>query len=62
MDWASHRSLAFGLSDTLTADFCVEALEEAITRQGRREFVNNDQGGQFTSVLLNAWSDRQDSS
>ena len=34
MDWASRRILAFRLSNTLTADLCVEALEEAIGRYG----------------------------
>jgi putative transposase len=48
MDWASRRILAFRLSNTLTADFCVEALEEAITRNGVPEIVNTDQGSQFT--------------
>ena len=48
MDWASRRILAFRLSNTLTADFCVEALEEAIGRYGVPEIVNTDQGSQFT--------------
>ena len=48
MDWASRRILAFRLSNTMTADFCVEALEEAIGRHGAPEIVNTDQGSQFT--------------
>ena len=48
MDWASRRILATRLSNTLTADFCVEALEEAIVRHGTPEIVNTDQGSQFT--------------
>jgi putative transposase len=48
MDWASRRILAFRLSNTLTADFCVEALEEAIGRHGKPQIVNTDQGTQFT--------------
>jgi putative transposase len=48
MDWASRKILAHRLSNTLTADFCVEALEEAITRHGVPEIVNTDQGSQFT--------------
>ena len=48
MDWASRRILAFRLSNTLTADFSVEALEEAIARHGVPEIVNTDQGCQFT--------------
>jgi putative transposase len=50
MDWASRRILSFRLSNTLTADFCVEVLEEAMTRHGAPEIVNTDQGSQFTSL------------
>src|SRR3990172_1460744 len=35
MDWASRRVLAWRLSNTLTTDFCVEALEEAMARHGK---------------------------
>jgi putative transposase len=48
LDWATRRILAWRLSNTLTADFCVEALEEAITRYGTPEIMNTDQGSQFT--------------
>ncbi len=50
LDWATRRILAWRLSNTLTADFCVEALEEAITRYGTPEIMNTDQGSQFTST------------
>jgi putative transposase len=46
---ASRKVLAFRLSNTLTADFCVEALEEALTTFGAPEISNTDQGPQFTS-------------
>jgi putative transposase len=49
LDVASRKVLAFRLSNTLTADFCVEALEEAMTKFGRPEIFNTDQGSQFTS-------------
>lgn len=48
LDWASRRVLAWQLSNTLTADFCVEALETAIRCHGVPEIVNTDQGSQFT--------------
>jgi putative transposase len=44
MDWASRRVLAWRLSNTLTTDFCVEALEEAIEQYGTPDIVNTDQG------------------
>jgi len=49
MDWVSRTVLAWRLSNTLGADFCVEALEEALARYGRPEIFNTDQGSQFTS-------------
>ena len=49
MDWVSRAVLAWRLSNTLGADFCVEALEEALCRYGPPEIVNTDQGSQFTS-------------
>ena len=50
MDWASRRVLAWQTSNTLTADFCVEALHEALARHGTPEIFNTDQGSQFTSA------------
>jgi putative transposase len=49
MDWVSRAVLAWRLSNTLGADFCVEALEEALSRYARPEIFNTDQGSQFTS-------------
>lgn len=49
LDWSSRRVLAWQLSNTLTADFCVEALDEAMRRYGTPAIVNTDQGSQFTS-------------
>jgi putative transposase len=49
LDWASRRVLAWRLSNTLTTDFCLEAVREAITRYGRPKIFNTDQGCQFTS-------------
>jgi transposase InsO family protein len=49
MDWVSRAVLAWRLSNTLGAEFCVEALEEALSHYGRPEIFNTDQGSQFTS-------------
>ena len=48
VDWFSRRVLAWRLSITLDAAFCVEALEEALARHGKPEIFNTDQGSQFT--------------
>jgi putative transposase len=59
VDWFSRRVLAWRVSISMEAAFCVEALEEALARHGRPEIFNTDQGSQFTghdftSVLLKA--------
>lgn len=52
MDWATRHVLAWRLSNTMDAAFCVEALEDALTRYGRPEIFNTDQGSQFTSFAF----------
>ena len=52
VDWFSRRVLAWRLSITLEAAFCIEALEEALSRYGRPEIFNTDQGSQFTSTAF----------
>ena len=52
MDWASRKVLSWRLSNTLDADFCVAALEDALTRFGKPEIFNTDQGSQFTSDVF----------
>ena len=49
IDWYSRKVLSWRLSNTLTTDFCLDAVREAITRYGRPEIFNTDQGSQFTS-------------
>ena len=49
IDWYSRRVLAWRLSNTLTTDFCLDAVREAIHRHGCPEIFNTDQGCQFTS-------------
>jgi putative transposase len=48
MDWHSRYVLSWRLSNTLEADFCVDALEEALSSVVPGIF-NTDQGSQFTS-------------
>jgi putative transposase len=49
MDWASRKVLSWRVSNTMEADFCIEALEEALERFGKPEIFNTDQGSQFTA-------------
>jgi putative transposase len=50
MDWFSRRVLSWRLSITMEAEFCVEAVQEALAKHGRPEIFNTDQGVQFTSA------------
>jgi putative transposase len=49
IDWHSRAILSWRLSNTMTVDFCIEALEEALRHHGTPEVFNSDQGAQFTS-------------
>ncbi len=52
VDWFSRRVLAWRVSITMDAAFCIEALEEALAKYGKPEIFNTDQGSQFTSVAF----------
>ena len=49
IDWYSRCVLAWRLSTSLDAGFCIDALKEALERYGNPEIFNTDQGSQFTS-------------
>ena len=52
LDWFSRRVLAWRVSITLEAAFCVETLEEALAKHGKPEVFNTDQGSQFTGAAF----------
>lgn len=52
LDWATRRVLAWRLSNTMTVDFCLDALEAAIREYGCPGILNTDQGSQFTSTAF----------
>jgi putative transposase len=59
VDWATRRVLAHRVSITMEAEFCVEAVKEALSKHCKPEIFNTDQGSQFTGadftgVLLDA--------
>ena len=49
VDWFSRRVLAWKLSITMETSFCIEVLDEAISKNEKPEIFNTDQGSQFTS-------------
>jgi len=48
IDVSSRKVMSWRVSNTMTPDFCVEALQEALARHGKPEIFNTDQGSQFT--------------
>ena len=52
IDWASRMVLSWRLSNTLDSSFCVEVLEEAISKYGCPDIFNTDQGSQFSSEVF----------
>jgi putative transposase len=52
LDWFSRRVLAWRLSITMEASFCVETLQDALAKHGKPEIFNTDQGSQFTGTAF----------
>jgi putative transposase len=52
LDWFSRRVLSWRLSVTMEAAFCVETLEDALSRHGKPDIFNTDQGSQFTGAAF----------
>jgi len=52
VDWFTRRVLAWRLSITMDTSFCIEALEEALSKNEKPEIFNTDQGSQFTSEVF----------
>ena len=52
MDWAMRKVLSWRLSNSMDAEFCIQALEQAMARYRPPEIFNTDQGSQFTSMAF----------
>ena len=52
LDWFSRRVLAWRLSIALEAEFCLDAVQDALAHHGKPEIFNTDQGSQFTSAAF----------
>ena len=52
VDWFSRRVLSWRVSIGMEVDFCLEAVEEALTKYGKPEIFNTGQGSQFTSAAF----------
>ena len=52
IDWYSRRILSRKLSNTMDKEFCIDALEEALSKYPNPEIFNTDQGSQFTGLAF----------
>jgi len=52
IEWHSRKVLAWDVSISMEADFCVRVLDAALARHGKPEIFNTDQGSQFTSLAF----------
>ena len=52
IDWYSRKVLAWRISNSMDASFCVDCLEDALRHHGKPEVFNSDQGSQFTSMAF----------
>ena len=59
MDIHTRYVMGWGVSNSMTAEWCTDIVNDAIEAHGRPEIINSDQGSQFTSdvytSLLKAW-------
>jgi len=55
IDLYSRYVVNWSLSNTMTAEWCRETLDEAIERYGPPEIINTDQGSQFTSEIFSEY-------
>jgi putative transposase len=60
IDWYSRRVLAWRISNSMDASFCVDCLEDALRRRGKPEVFNSDQGSHFTSDAFTDVFKRED--
>ena len=60
MDWFARRILAWRLSNTMEAEFCIEALEDALAKHGKPGIFNTDQGSQFSGAAFTGVLMRED--
>jgi putative transposase len=59
MDVYSRKIVGWGISNSLTAQWCKEVLRDAIDNNGKPEILNSDQGTQYTSALWTQYLEQQ---
>ena len=59
IDVYSRKIVGWSISNTMSAQWCKNVLEEAIRRHGKPEIVNSDQGSQYTSALWTQYLEQE---
>jgi putative transposase len=59
IDVYSRKIVGWGISNTMSAQWCKNVLEEAIAIHGKPEIINSDQGSQYTSALWTQYLEQQ---
>jgi putative transposase len=59
IDVYSRKIVGWGISNSMSAQWCKQVLEEAIATYGKPAIVNSDQGSQYTSALLTQYLEQQ---
>lgn len=59
IDVYSRKIMGWGISNSMTADWCKQVLEEAIATHGKPAIVNSDQGSQYTCALWTHYLEAQ---
>jgi len=60
IDVYSRKIVGWGISNTMSASWCKNVLQQAIATQGKPEIVNSDQGSQYTSAIWTQCLEQQD--
>jgi putative transposase len=59
IDVNRRRILSWGISNTMEANWCVQILEDAVTRYAKPNTFNSDQGSQYTNIERNRYAEHQ---
>lgn len=52
IDVYSRKIMGWGVSNTMTVEWCKDVLQDALSEHGCPEILNSDQGSQFTSPIF----------
>lgn len=60
IDLYSRKIVGWGISNSMSKQWCLEVLKDAIARHGKPEIINSDQGSQYTSFAWTNYLEKED--